>query len=89
MAFQARNLSVLAYANGFTLWHYRSADRTEAVDGGGYFDPAAPILRVGDFVFLNVGVADEAKHTLRVVTGNDGTRVTVMAPDDIGRSWRD
>ncbi len=89
MPYDPTALHALSYANGFTLWHYRSADRTEAVDGSGYFDPAAPILRVGDFVFLNVGVADEAKHTLRVVTGNDGTRVTVMAPGDIGRSWRD
>ena len=24
MAFAIRNLSVLAYANGFTLWHYRA-----------------------------------------------------------------
>jgi len=24
MAFAIRNLSVLAYANGFTLWHYKA-----------------------------------------------------------------
>lgn len=26
MSFIARDLSVLAYANGFTLWHYRTRD---------------------------------------------------------------
>ena len=30
MAFAIRNLSVLAYANGFTLWHYKSgSDRLQ------------------------------------------------------------
>jgi hypothetical protein len=27
MAFAIRNLSVLAYANGFTLWHYKSGKK--------------------------------------------------------------
>jgi hypothetical protein len=26
MAFSLRNLSVLAYANGFTLWHYKAGN---------------------------------------------------------------
>ena len=26
MSFKNRNLSVIAYANGFTLWHYRAND---------------------------------------------------------------
>ena len=89
MAYDPAALHALSYANGFTLWHYRTADRTEVVDGSGYFDPAAPLLRNGDFVFLNVGVPADPRHVLRVVTANDGTRVTVMAPDEVGRSWRD
>ncbi len=89
MPYDPSGLQALSYANGFTLWHYRSPDRSEAVDGCGYFDPAAPMLRVGDFLFLNVGLADEPRHLLRVVTGNDNTRVAVAAPDDVGRSWRD
>lgn len=89
MAYDPTGLHALSYANGFTLWHYRSADRTEVVECAGYFDPAAPLLRVGDFVFLNVGIPEEPKHLLRVVTANDAARVTVVAPDDIGRSWRD
>lgn len=54
MAFQARNLSVLAYANGFTLWHYTTVDAAAVVDTGGYFDAAAEMLRVGDIVIANV-----------------------------------
>jgi hypothetical protein len=54
MAFQARNLSVLAYANGFTLWHYTTVDPAATVDTSGYFDAAAEMLRVGDILIANV-----------------------------------
>ncbi len=35
MAFQTKDLSVLAYANGFTLWHYTTADPGRRLDQGG------------------------------------------------------
>ena len=31
MAYQSKDLSVLAYANGFTLWHYVTTDSYENV----------------------------------------------------------
>ena len=51
MTFLARELSVLAYANGFTLWHYR----TSADDplSPGYFDSAQELLREGDQIIAN------------------------------------
>ena len=30
MAYDASNLSALTYANGFTLWHYRTSDAAAA-----------------------------------------------------------
>ncbi len=53
MAFQTKDLSVLAYANGFTLWHYTTADPAVALTkaGPGYFDPANAMLRAGDIVY--------------------------------------
>ena len=41
MAYQSKNLSALGYANGFTLWHYRTTDLAAEVDNAGYFSPAA------------------------------------------------
>ena len=39
MAFQNKNLSVIAYANGFTLWHYSSSSETmSTVAANGYFN---------------------------------------------------
>lgn len=55
MSFASKDLSVLAYANGFTLWHYTSPDPAATVDGNGYFDQAADMLRTGDMILANTG----------------------------------
>lgn len=54
MAFDPNELSVLAYANGFTLWHYRTTDTTAEVNSSGYFDAADELLRTGDLIFANL-----------------------------------
>jgi len=62
MPFDSRELSVLAYANGFTLWHYRTTDRAvdltaEPVETGGgaaYFAGADELLREGDQIIVNL-----------------------------------
>ncbi len=42
MAFAIRNLSVLAYAQGFTLWHYKGGAATlEQAGAHGFFDDAS------------------------------------------------
>ena len=51
MAFAIRNLSVLAYANGFTLWHYKSGkDRLTQVEKADFFADAADMLAEGDMM---------------------------------------
>jgi hypothetical protein len=52
MAFLSKDLSVLAYANNFTLWHYATFDA--AVTGAGYFNSAAGLLRVNDLIITNL-----------------------------------
>ena len=54
MAYLSKNLSVLAYANGFTLWHYTTPDTAATVDTAGYFNSASEMLRVGDMILANV-----------------------------------
>ncbi len=53
MAFTLRNLSVLAYANGFTLWHYKAGSEplTQARTQG-FFADAADLMAPGDMVML-------------------------------------
>lgn len=54
MAFQNKNLSVIAYANGFTLWHYCAATETLAtVAANGYFNSVKTLMNVGDIIIIN------------------------------------
>ncbi len=60
MVFAIRNLSVLAYANGFTLWHYKAGkERLEAVTATNFFADGADMLAVGDMIM--VSAADGAR----------------------------
>ena len=54
MAFKHKNLSVLAYANGFTIWHYATEDSLQDVLSG-YFDPVADLMNKNDMIILNTG----------------------------------
>ena len=54
MAFQNKNLSVIAYANGFTLWHYSSAFETLAtITANGYFNNVKTLMNIGDIIIIN------------------------------------
>ncbi len=87
MAFAIRNLSVLAYAQGFTLWHYRANVPTvcatlvapasaEEVAAPGFFDPAADMLAQGDMLLVSTKDAGQ----LLFVTGTEGgVRTAPMA----------
>lgn len=75
MAFASKDLSVLAYANNFTLWHYTTFD--SAVTGGGYFNSAAGMLRVNDLIITNLDTDGTPSTVFYIVTGNTGTAVTV------------
>lgn len=57
--FKHNELSVLAYANGFTLWHYRTEDDLVLVKLSQYFSPAADMLRTGDAIICNAGNGNE------------------------------
>lgn len=54
MAFQNKNLSVIAYANGFTLWHYASTtDSISTISATGYFNDVKTLMNIGDVVIIN------------------------------------
>jgi hypothetical protein len=61
MAFQNKNLSVIAYANGFTLWHYAANETMEAITTAGYFNSVKTLMNVGDIVIVNASDATSIK----------------------------
>ena len=56
MSMNSKNLSVLAYANGFTLWHYKTADAKTTVSTSGYFNDVANIFNVGDLIVASLSI---------------------------------
>ncbi len=75
MAYKPNDLSVLAYANNFTLWHYTTKDAS--VTGEGYFNKAADMLRVNDLIIAASDTDGSPETAFYVVTANDGTSVTI------------
>lgn len=77
MTFATRNLSVLSYANGFTLWHYTSTDNNTAVTGAGYFNSAADMLRKGDLIVANVDTGGSQANKMYFVSNVAAGVVTI------------
>ena len=84
MAYSPAGLSAISYANGFTLWHYRTKDLVANVDNEGYFNAASKMLRVGDFMFVNASVDDIPTHGVVVVLKNDNGVVDVSNVTQFG-----
>ncbi|MBQ8294118.1 MAG: hypothetical protein IJX89_01905 [Alphaproteobacteria bacterium] len=53
MAFQNKNLSVIAYANGFTLWHYSASETLSTIAANGYFNDVKTLMNIGDIIIIN------------------------------------
>jgi hypothetical protein len=74
MAFAIRNLSVLAYANGFTLWHYKAGgDPLARVEAPDSFADAADMLADGDMMMVS---AQEGGRIVSIVSGTGGEIAT-------------
>lgn len=77
MAYKSSDLSVLAYANNFTLWHYTTIDNSATITGAGYFNSATDMLRVGDLIVINIDTDGTPSTKFYVVTGNTGGVVAI------------
>ena len=68
------NLSVLSYANGFTLWHYTTAE--DQVGLAGYFNRASDQFRSGDVIECSLRAI--RKHVRLLVDDTRNGEVTVV-----------
>ena len=74
MSFQNKNLSVIAYANGFTLWHYKESATLATITASGYFSSLKNLMNTGDIILIN----GSNGSTIKVVSVAEGV-VTVGA----------
>ncbi|QJE74560.1 hypothetical protein HHL28_17150 [Aerophototrophica crusticola] len=89
MAFLPKDLSVLAYANGFTLWHYTTPDTAAQVRVAGYMNAASHMLRLGDMVLANTGTAGTQAAGIFLVSGNSGGTVNLSDLTPVGAADSD
>ena len=76
MAFQNKNLSVIAYANGFTLWHYVADEKISAITTAGYFDSVKTLMNIGDIVIIN---ASDNTSMRKVSATSDNVTLAALA----------
>ncbi len=76
MAFQNKNLSVIAYANGFTLWHYAANETMTAITTSGYFNIVKTLMNTGDVIIINAS----DKTSIKKIAVSDSA-VTTAALD--------
>ena len=74
MAFQNKNLSVIAYANGFTLWHYAANETLATIATAGYFNSVKTLMNIGDIIIVNGSDSTSIK-----VVGVSSDNITLSA----------
>lgn len=77
MSLQLSDLSVLAYANNFTLWHYKTEDASVAA--AGYFNTVFDMMNVNDLLITNVDIGGSPVTQFYIVTDITSGVVTVAA----------
>ncbi len=76
--FNSKNFSVMAYANGFTMWSYTTSDLLTAVKAAGYFNETAQFARAGDMIMISSGMGASVAGSILVVTKIENGVVTVV-----------
>lgn len=76
MAFQNKNLSVIAYANGFTLWHYAENATMATITASGYFNNVNTLMNTGDIVIIN---ASDNTSLKKIVVTNGVVTTAALA----------
>ena len=77
MSLYLSDLSVLAYANNFTQWHYKTTDGSVLTTG--YFNKALGMMNVNDIIIANVNIDDSPDTAFYSVTDITDGIVTVAA----------
>lgn len=89
MAYNSKDLSVLAYANGFTLWHYTTIDPAIDVDTSGYFNDATDMVRVGDMVLANTDTDGAPASGIYLINANSAGVVDAADMTTVGAADTD
>ena len=75
MAYKNKDMSVIAYANGWTMWHYKNYDDTieNIINDTKYFGKIYTLINQGDVIIVN---AKDKTKQLVVLSVEENTVVT-------------
>jgi hypothetical protein len=80
MAFGKDGLNLVAGSkagNAPQIWTYKSNDAGTTIDGSGYFNAVAGLLKVGDLMYIHATADTTGTFGLAVVSSNTGTVVDI------------
>ena len=87
MAYDSKGLNLAAGSkagNAPQIWTYKSDDLAADIDGSGYFNSAAALLKVGDLMYIHADADSTPTFGLAVVNGNTGTVVDITSLTSLG-----
>lgn len=88
MAYSADGLNLVGGSkagNSPQVWSYKTTDLITAVDGSGYFNSAASVLKVGDLMYVHANSAGTTPtFGFVIVTSNTGSVVDVTNATALG-----
>lgn len=70
--FKNKDLSVIAFAQGWTLWQYYTKDSLETVELDGYFDKIKNLCATGDIVIIVIRGQVGKETAIRSILLEDG-----------------
>jgi len=80
--FSLRDIGVLAYTQGFTLWVYRTATASLAdISGAGFFNRLSDLAAVGDRIMVS---ASDGAMDLHVAQASEANGVHVVRLSSTG-----
>lgn len=94
MAFDAKGLNLVAGSkagNAPQVWTYSTEDTPGTVDGSGYFNTVASLLKVGDLIYVASKATSSTDRLFgfHVVLSNTGSVVDVSNANAIGATNSD
>ena len=78
MAYNSANLSRVAGASGFSMWHYTTTDAIADVNTVGYFNDAAGMIKVNDYMVIVTSTGGTPVVSHAYCNSNTGSVVDIV-----------
>ena len=78
MTVSVNNIAVIAYANGFTIWHYKTTENKNTLLSDGYFSTMKNSFMKGDIIIAITETSSDAKANMLLVSNINNNAVKII-----------